>query len=279
MIVTCASGVHESFTAIVQPFYKVVSTLSDAFRVEHNRDIHIASSSGSNRRSTRIPDFAFATKGVSPKYLLLMECAWSQPWKDVNKKALLFLKRKDVRAVVVICIDAQAGTTGSPGVPPPANHQIATAQDFAGAREPLSDVVFQGTIWARGIKKITVHLYQREYEKKSYDITPGADGLDDAQEKIASFFLNFLARTLGKEQLSKVFTPDDPFFVDWDEFYRAIDNALVAAGLDRYKDWAVGIAEDPDIIEFAPSKKRQASEELSDWLRSISKPATKKPKK
>lgn len=80
-----------------------------------------------------------------------------------------------------------------------------------------------------------------------------------------------------------MFTPDDPFFVDWDAFYRAIDNALVAAGLDRYKDWAVRVAEDPDIIEFkvAPSKKRRAREELPDWFRSATapKPATKKPKK
>jgi hypothetical protein len=82
----------------------------------------------------------------------------------------------------------------------------------------------------------------------------------------------------------KVFNPDDPFFVDWDAFYRAIDKALVADGFERYKDWAVQIAEDPDIVKSQPPKKRQASEELEnlpDWFRSATatKPATKKPKK
>jgi len=137
----------------------------------------------------------------------------------------------------------------------------------------------RGRFGLAGSKKIKVHLYEREYETESYDITPGAEGLDDAQEKIASFLLRFLASTLGKEQLSKVFTADDPFFVDWDAFYRGIDEALVNDGFERYKHWALQVAEDPDILEFAPSKKRRATEELPDWLRSISKPAIKKPKK
>ncbi|KAJ7216065.1 hypothetical protein GGX14DRAFT_607263 [Mycena pura] len=270
MTVTCAGGVHGSFTAVVQPFYKVVSTLSDAFRVEHNRDIDIASSS-SKRRSTRVPDFAFATDDVPPKYLLLLQCAWSQPFPNVNAKALQLLTLKSVRVVVVICIDVQAGTIGSPDVPPPEKYPIFNENDFPDDRKLLSNVVFQGTIWARGIKKITVHLYQREYHTESYDITPGADGLDAAQKKIALFLANFLATTLGKDQLLKVFNPEDPFFVDWDAFYRGIDSALVVDGFERYKDWAVQIAEDPDIVKSPPPKKRQASEELPDWLRSISK--------
>lgn len=165
---TCASGVHESFTAVVQPFYKVVSTLSGAFRIEHNRDIRITSSSGDKRRSTRVPDFAFATDDVPPKYRLLLECAWSQPLKDVKAKALQLLTLKDVRVVVVICIDVQAGTIGSTDAPPPEKYPISNEKDFPDARKLLSNVVFQGTIWARGIKKITVHLYEREYDTESY---------------------------------------------------------------------------------------------------------------
>ncbi|KAF7363175.1 hypothetical protein MVEN_00670000 [Mycena venus] len=72
-IVACSSGVHESFTVFVQPFYKVVSTLNGMFCVEHNRDIRITSSSGSKRRSTRVPDFVFATDDTPPKYLFLLE--------------------------------------------------------------------------------------------------------------------------------------------------------------------------------------------------------------
>lgn len=138
------------------------------FRVEHNRDIRITSSSGSKRRSTRVPDFAFATDDTPPKYLFLLECAWSQPFQKVNSKALQLLTRKDVRVVVVICIDVQAGTMGSPGVPSPETYQISDEKAFPDPRNPLSNVVFQGTVWARGIKKIMVHLYQHEYDTRSY---------------------------------------------------------------------------------------------------------------
>ncbi|KAJ7766431.1 hypothetical protein B0H14DRAFT_2969611, partial [Mycena olivaceomarginata] len=271
--VTCSSGVHESFTAFVQPFYKVVSTLNDMFRVEHNRDIRITSSSGSKRRSTRVPDFAFATDDTPPKYLFLLECAWSQPFQKVNSKALQLLTRKDVRVVVVICIDVQAGTMGSPGVPSPEKYQISDEKAFPDPRNPLSNVVFQGTVWARGIKKIMVHLYQHEYDTRSYDITPDADGLDAAQEKIALFLANFLATTLDKEQLLKVFNPDDPFFVDWDAFYRAIDKALVADGFERYK----GLGR-PDCRRSRYSQV-SAAQETSGQSATATKPATKKPKK
>lgn len=163
---TCASGVHETFPAVVQAFYKVASAYSDAFSVEHNRDIRITSDT--NSRSTRVPDFAFRTNDLLPKYLLVLECAWSQSMRDADTKAWQLLERMDVKVVIVICINQKTGPLGSPNARPPPNYQIPDETQFPDARDPLANVVFGGSIWARGIKDITLRIYRREYMMKSY---------------------------------------------------------------------------------------------------------------
>ncbi|KAJ7318290.1 hypothetical protein DFH08DRAFT_1086578 [Mycena albidolilacea] len=276
VIVTCASGVHESFKAICEPFLRVAAA-SPFLDFETNRDIDIPSPTGGH--STRVPDFAFVNKvdSTDPAYPFILECSWSQPFREVEAKAHLWLTLAHVKAVV--CIDIQERRTQEP-YPSPSNldkeYKLANPAEFRRRRGTrLTPVEFQGRLWAREIEAIKVHIFQRG-NIQAIDIMPTLPSveLEENQERIELFLGEFLSK-YASEAFAQLFSADNPFYLNWDTFYDDLDARLVADGYKRYKAWADMGREDPAIVRsLAPeapiqlAAKRERDEETTpSWYK------------
>ncbi|KAJ7026451.1 hypothetical protein C8F04DRAFT_1125425 [Mycena alexandri] len=268
MIVTCASGVHEGFRPLVQPFTDVAATFRSVYTIETNIDVHVTSPL--KARSNRVPDFVFAKSGVEPQNLFLFECAWSQPFTDVEKKAAQLLTRKDVQ--LVACLDITTGGQRPCKSAPPVKYTIRDADTFPDKpRARLAPVIFEKHVWAGAITGIRVHLFQRDFETESYDVFPGAPGLEDNQSIVGLAFGKLLTDQLKADGLS-LFTSEKPFFIDWDGLYDNIDKRLISDGFQRYKDWAVKVADDPLTLPAVAVKRSRPRDDLKDLPEWYKKP-------
>ncbi|KAJ7728226.1 hypothetical protein B0H16DRAFT_1589316 [Mycena metata] len=273
MIVTCASGVHESFRPLVRPFTDVANAFGDTYTIETNIDIRITSSS-SRVRSNRVPDFVFAKRGVDPKNLFLLECAWSQNFKEVEEKADLSLTRNDVQ--LVACLDIGTKGQGLCLSPPRVNYKICDPDTFpTQPHRRFESVTFEDHCWAGAIDALQIHLFRRGFEVESYNIFPDF-GECEVNQALVGLNLGKLLISQLEADSHSFFTAEKPFSIDWDGLYDNINKRLISDGFQRYKDWAIKVADDPSITAIPPVKlRRKRSEDLQAlpaWFKS------KKPK-
>ncbi|KAF8172198.1 hypothetical protein K438DRAFT_1851724, partial [Mycena galopus ATCC 62051] len=233
VIVTCASSVHESFAAFVKPFADAAQAYPTNFVTETNTDILIPQSD-----SLRVPDFALReldpiSVDIDPKYRLIFECAWSQPKASVESKAQDWLLLDDV--VAVVSIDIQ----GYSACPPPSTREPNTTKETLPA--------------------------PREF--LGADITPAAPDaslriieLAVDQAKVENYFRSILKGIITDQRFDAHFGADRQFRLNWDQFYKKVDEGLVRDGYKRYIRWVNQLH--PPIPKQQKPKRRRSDDEM-----------------
>ncbi|KAJ7465800.1 hypothetical protein B0H11DRAFT_2197721 [Mycena galericulata] len=178
------------------------------------------------------------------KHLVIGECGWAQSASALAKKAEGWLEEPDV--VLSMHLHLQATRCATPEDPPPELYRIKSRGEvLSAALTPLSAVTFEGHTWAEAIENISLTLYQCEYETETYDLTPAPPGdasraaaLEKAQSAVTSYLRSELTKCVTEERLQRCFTPEKPFALGWDNFYRDIEWGLFTEAYRRYERWA-----------------------------------------
>ncbi|KAJ7441455.1 hypothetical protein B0H11DRAFT_2204747 [Mycena galericulata] len=178
------------------------------------------------------------------KHLVIGECGWAQSASALAKKAEGWLEELDVVLSMHLHLQATRGAT--PEDPPPELYRIKSRGEvLSAARTPLSAVTFEGHTWAKAIEKISLTLYHCEYETETYDLTPAPPGdtsraaaLEKAQSAVTSYLRSELTKCMTEERFQQCFTPEKPFALGWDNFYRESERGLFTEAYRRYERWA-----------------------------------------
>ncbi|KAJ6484299.1 hypothetical protein DFH09DRAFT_1291788 [Mycena vulgaris] len=274
VIVTCASGVHEGFLPFVQPLSDIVQAMT-GFSWETNRDVPIDTVNG---RGVRVPDYAITqlVKGLTT-YRFMVECAWSQRKSDVLSKAEAWMKLPAVSAVLCIVMDQGTASPDQPTPLSPGAIIKLADQVVPAGRARLSDVTYAGKTWARGITKITLYLYQKNYETEVWNVTPSNTVRAPELQKIqndAEFCIAAVLHEIFGDKYFDYFSEGRKFGVRWEEFYDALDQRLRDDAYEKYFTWAeANGGERPAVLAGAPileekraPKKRSRNDGIADLL-------------
>ncbi|KAJ7239187.1 hypothetical protein B0H12DRAFT_1136351 [Mycena haematopus] len=234
LIVTYASGVHESFNFLFKPIVRIADGIPGFF-VETNTDILLPS------HSSLTPDFAFAELGVERKHHITFECAWSQPEDHLAEKIKKYFTREDISAVVSLCIH-YAGKYERPKHSAPSGYQIVPAAVVeADRRGLLSPVIIDGHTWGPGINAISLTIYCRGGQPQVFqNLCPVAGKFTDDQiamhYEIHEIFLNLLVQAVTLPALVDALGTGK-FALDWQEFIRMLDFYQRTDAYTRYLKW------------------------------------------
>ncbi|KAJ7436221.1 hypothetical protein FB451DRAFT_1571143 [Mycena latifolia] len=209
------SNIHVAYQHLFHSLQDIARVDKD-YRVRYNTTIQ------------RHSPWAYLTPDLSilywplRKHFLILECGWAQSSAEGAKST-----RREA--------SPEAGYT----------MKRWADIDFLEARTPLSPVVFEDHTWSAGIDKIVMTIYHREHTTETFDVTPvpagdalRADALAAAQNRINSYLGSQLIEFMTRERFKKLFSEEQPFGLDWDDFYEELDSEIQSEAFDRYRTWA-----------------------------------------
>ncbi|KAF7328436.1 hypothetical protein MSAN_02484400 [Mycena sanguinolenta] len=283
VVVTFASGVHESFNKLLEPLTKVAERASLIFHT--NRDVPLPD------LSVLIPDFALG-KNIEhgePEFFIIFECAWAQDDADVTAKVTKHFQNDSVFAV--ICMDIKPYKKyKAPSRRPGAEHVLERtfpAAVFTG-RSLLGAVIHFQHNWGQ-IDTISITIHSRDGSPRSFHgLAPVEGKLDDPdllarQDEVDEILTPMLIKAMLIQLIPRdvVKTAVEDFRLTWDAFYHTLDCNLIADAYRRCAHW-VGKAptkEEEGKAERGGLKRGLSDSKIEDDMRGIMKELTSRPRR
>ncbi|KAJ6451351.1 hypothetical protein C8R47DRAFT_1170250 [Mycena vitilis] len=200
---------------------------------------------GPHVRSMRTPDFQFVHRNDERRWRrIVLDCGVGQAPHYLRDKLAMWTTHPNIE--LAIAIDLQAAQYTPPKAKPvEGEHQYTHEQILAMERAPLGPIVFHGHCWAERINKIIFSMHTAG-RTETLDLTPALNGdveaevrLDNAQHRVA-FLIGRAAKCIvGGTQFKESFTQENPFEMDWAEFYREIHRGQAILADMRYEAWDI----------------------------------------
>ncbi|KAJ7643443.1 hypothetical protein DFH06DRAFT_1213229, partial [Mycena polygramma] len=198
---------------------------------------------GPHLRSMRIPDFQFVHRNDESRYRrIVLDCGVGQVPHYLRDKFAMWTTYPDIE--LTIAIDLQAAQYTRPKTTPvQGEHHYTHEEISAMERAPLGSIIFHGHCWAGGINKIIFSMHTAG-RTENLDLTPVLNGdidaearLDNAQHRVAFLIGCAAKRIVGGSQFKDRFTQEDPFDMDWADFYSEIHRGQAILADMRYEAW------------------------------------------
>ncbi|KAJ7664636.1 hypothetical protein DFH06DRAFT_1188262 [Mycena polygramma] len=196
---------------------------------------------GPHVRSMRIPDFQFVHRNDERRYRrIVLDCGVGQAPHYLRDKFAMWTTHSSIE--LAIAIDLQAAQYTAPKTKPvQGGHHYTHEQILAMERAPLGPIVLRALLGGGDQQDNILHTHSGTNRD---DLTPVLNGdidaearLDNAQHRVAFLIGRAAKRIVGGSQFKECFTQEDPFDMNWADFYSEIHRGQAILADMRYEAW------------------------------------------